>query len=331
ETTLAEIDKLGKLLFYDPILSGNNSRSCISCHQSTAFFTDTATATSLQYNQSDRLDRNTPSLLNVPYNHLLMLDGKHISMKDQAVAVITNSKEMGADAAEVLKKILSCKEYRNAFIKLLKYTPQEKEITMEHITSALSFYYSKFSKYDAAFDEAMNTEKELDPKAKKGFNIFMSKAQCATCHFVPQFNGVKPPYVGSEFEVLGVPEDTTYKALSKDKGRYEVNAAQETAHAFRTGTLRNAEHTKPYMHNGVFNTLDQVIDFYNTGGGSGKGLLVENQTLSADSLHLTNDEKKQLIAFIKSLSERIHFELAPEQLPASSIAILNKRKVGGSY
>ena len=331
ENVLAAIDKVGKLLFYDPVLSGNNMRSCASCHQSTAFLTDTTAITALQYNQTDRLERNTPSLVNVPYNHLLMLDGKHITMKDQAMSVITNPKEMGGTSRDVLKKILSCKEYKNTFTKLLKYTPQEKEITMEHITSALSFYYSKFSKYEAAFDEAMNTGKELDSLAKRGFNVFMSKAQCATCHFLPQFNGVKPPYIGSEFEVLGVPEDTAYNALSKDKGRYEINEAKETMHAFRTGTIRNAEKTKPYMHNGVFQNLEQVIDFYDAGGGTGKGLVVKNQTLAGDSLHLTKEEKKQLIAFINSLTEQVDFEAAPLQLPASSNVLLNKRKVGGNY
>jgi cytochrome c peroxidase len=331
EQVLAELDKVGKQLFYDPILSGNNMRSCISCHQSTEFFTDTTVAASMQYNHTDPLERNSPSLLNAPYNHLLMLDGKHITMKDQAKAVITNPKEMGADAEEVLKKILSCKEYKNTFKKLLKYTPQEKEITIEHITSAITFYYSKFSKCSAPFDDAMNTDRVLDPEAKQGFNVFMSKAQCGTCHFVPQFNGVKPPYVSSEFEVLGVPADTAYKALSNDRGRFEINAAIETAHAFRTGTIRNAEKTKPYMHNGVFTNLNQVIDFYDAGGGVGRGLKVQNQTLSSDSLHLTTTEKKQLLSFIKSLTETIDFEKAPEYLPKSSIAILNKRKVGGNY
>jgi cytochrome c peroxidase len=328
---LAELDKVGKLLFYDPILSGNNQRSCISCHQSTEFFTDTATATALNYNHTEMLERNTPSLLNAPYNHLLMLDGKHITMKEQAKAVITNGKEMGSDEQEVLQKVLSCKEYKDTFKKLLKYTPQEKEITLEHITSAITFYYSKFSACTAPFDEAMNGRKIVDPEVNRGFNVFMSKSQCATCHFVPQFNGVKPPYVSSEFEVLGVPSDTTYKALSSDKGRYGINAAEETANAFRTGTLRNAEKTKPYMHNGVFTDLNQVIDFYDAGGGMGRGLNVTNQTLSPDSLHLTQIEKKELIAFIKSLTESIDFELAPESLPKSSIAALNKRKVGGNY
>jgi cytochrome c peroxidase len=331
ETALAELDRVGKLLFYDPILSGNNKRSCVSCHQSNSFFTDTTCVTAMQYNQKDKLKRNSPSLIGAPYNHLLMLDGKHISMKDQAVSVITNPDEMCADEKEVLKKVLSCKDYKRAFKQLLKYTPQEKEITMEHITSALTFYYSKFSKYDAPFDEAMNADKPITSQAIRGFNLFMSKAQCATCHFVPQFNGVKPPYVGSEFEVLGVPEDTTFKKLSTDKGRYAINEAEETIHAFRTGTVRNAEKTKPYMHNGVFTDLNQVIDFYDAGGGKGRGLNVENQTLSADSLHLTQREKSELILFIRSLTENIQFELPPDHLPTSSISSLNERKVGGNY
>jgi cytochrome c peroxidase len=328
---LTELDRIGKLLFYDPILSGNNMRSCASCHQSDTYFTDTSNTTSLQYNHTDKLERNAPSLIGALYNHLLMMDGKHISMKDQAMAVITNPKEMCADEKEVLKKVLSCKEYKKVFKEWLKYTPQERDVTMEHITSALTFYYSKFSKYDAPFDEAINTNKPLKEDAKAGFNLFMSKAQCATCHFVPQFNGVKPPYVSSEFEVLGIPEDILFKELSDDKGRYEINAAVETFHAFRTGTVRNAEKTKPYMHNGIFSDLNQVIDFYNVGGGAGRGLKITNQTLSADSLYLTQREKQQLITFIESLTENIQFELPPAYLPSSSISGLNQRKVGGTY
>jgi cytochrome c peroxidase len=159
----------------------------------------------------------------------------------------------------------------------------------------------------------------------------MSKAQCATCHFVPQFNGVKPPYIGSEFEVLGVPADSLYKTLSPDSGRYTLNPANETFRAFRTGTLRNSERTKPYMHNGAFNTMNQVLDFYDGGGGIGHGLTIPNQTLSSDSLHLTKVEKQNLIAFIKSLNEDIEFETKPEHLPLSKNKNLNYRKVGGEY
>lgn len=331
EAALAEIDRLGKMLFYDPILSGNNMRSCASCHKPTEFFTDTVATTSLQFNQKDFLPRNSPSLLNAEYNHLIMMDGKHISLLNQTKAVITNPVELGSNEKEILQKVLSCKEYSKGFKSLLKYTPQETEITFEHIASALTYYYCKFSRYYSPFDEAMNEHKAIDASAIQGFNLFMGKAQCATCHFAPQFNGVKPPYIGSEFEVLGVPQDTNFKQLSPDKGRHEVNPAYETMNAFRTGTIRNAAHTAPYMHNGVFKTLEQVIDFYDAGGGAGRGLKVENQTLSSDSLKLTKTEKAQLISFIKSLNENIAFEAPPQKLPKSKIKALNTRKVGGVY
>jgi cytochrome c peroxidase len=328
---LAEIEKIGKLLFYDPILSGNNQRSCASCHKPTQYFTDTLTNTSLQFDEKSFLPRNSPSLINAPYNHLILLDGKHISLQNQTKDVITNPIELGSNEQDVLKKVLSCKEYKDAFKSFLKYTPTEKEVTIEHLSSAITLYYGKFSKYYSPFDMAMNNKERLNDNAKKGFNVFMSKAQCATCHFAPQFNGVKPPYVGSEFEVLGVPTDTNFTSLSPDKGRFNINAAKETANAFRTGTIRNAAKTAPYMHNGVFRTIEQVIDFYDLGGGNGKGLKVNNQTLSSDSLHLTKDDKTNLIAFINSLTENIEFENVPEKIPMSKNKKLNDRKVSGKY
>ncbi len=329
---LAEIDRVGKLLFYDPILSGNNERACASCHKPAQFFTDTAVRTAFHFNHSKLLPRNTPTLVGALYNHLVMLDGKHYNLQHQSMGVITNAVEMsGGDSAAILKKVLSCKDYKKAFGRLLRFTPQESEITMEHIASALTFYYSKFSRHDAPFDDAMNAGRHPEPAVVAGFNIFMGKAQCGTCHFAPQFNGVKPPYVGSEFEVLGVPADNRYASLSADKGRGDVHPAPEMHHAFRTGTVRNAARTAPYMHNGALGTLAELIDFYDGGGGAGHGLEVPNQTLSADSLHLTPGEKKALTAFIYSLNERVPTERPPTALPRSSNRKWNTRKVGGSY
>jgi len=331
DKALVEIDRIGKMLFYDPILSANNSRSCFSCHNSFEYFTDTATATAFQFNHQDFLPRNTPSLINVEYNHLVMLDGKHINLQNQVKEVVSNHMEMGSDRAALLKKILSCADYEKTFKNLLTYTPQEKEVTFDHVASAITFYYSKFSYGYAPFDEAMDQNKPMPPAVTRGFNLFMSKAQCATCHFVPQFNGVKPPFVGSEFEVLGTPADKNFTALSADVGRFGVNPAPEMLHAFRTGSIRNIAHTKPYMHNGVFTSLEEVIDFYNAGGGAGKGLKVENQTLSSDSLHLSAAEKKDLLVFIHALDEKIPFEAPPAKLPTSRTKSLNNRKVGGDY
>lgn len=331
EKILSEISETGKLLFYDPILSGNNKRSCASCHKPTEYFTDTVATTNLQFDGYHLLPRNTPTLINANFNHLLMFDGKHISLQAQAKDVITNPIEMASKEKDLLEKVLSCKDYKTRFSKFLKHTPHEKKITFEHIVSAITVYYSGFSNYYSPFDSAMENKKELNEDAKSGFNLFMSKAQCATCHFVPQFNGVKPPYIGSEFEVLGVPHDTTFTGISPDKGRYEINPANETFDAFRTGTVRNAQFTKPYMHNGVFRSLKQVIDFYDAGGGAGKGLNVPNQTLERDSLRLSEKEKNDLMAFIISLNENIVFERPPLSLPQSKIKELNNRRVGGEY
>jgi cytochrome c peroxidase len=331
ESLLKDIKQTGKLLFYDPILSANNARSCASCHKPTEYFTDTTMATAFQFDHNEHLPRNTPSLVNAVFNHLVMLDGKHISLQDQAKDVMHNEREMANNEKEIVKRILSCKEYKDAFKRFLKYTPEEKNVSLSHIVSAITYYYADFSNYDAPFDEAMNNKRTTTIDVKEGFNLFMSKAQCGTCHFVPMFNGVKPPYIGSEFEVIGVPEDTTFKKLSPDKGRFDVNPAPEMMNAFRTSTIRNAAHTKPYMHNGVFQTLDQVVDLYDAGGGVGKKLHVANQTLSSDSLKLTPKEKLQLIAFIRSLDENIIFDNAPSSLPASSNKGWNKRKMGGDY
>lgn len=328
---LTEIEETGRLLFYDPILSGNNQRSCASCHKPDQYFTDTSVATALHFDGKRRLSRNTPSLVNAGYNHLLMADGRHFTLEGQARDVMSNPAEMGCDEEALIGKIVSCKVYRKHFDNLLKYTPQEKQVTVNHIASCLALYYSTFSRGYSAFDDAMNGGPELNASAKRGFNFFMGKAQCATCHFVPQFNGVKPPYIGSEFEVLGVPGDKAYTNLSADSGRYNVNPASETLRAFRTGTVRNAARTAPYMHNGVFGSLREVIDFYDAGGGAGRGLDPGNQTLSADSLHLTELEKQDLIAFIEALTEKIPEVNVPASLPVSKVKALNGRRPLGKY
>lgn len=328
---LDEIRHTGKLLFYDPLISGNNKRSCASCHKPTEYFTDTTRLTALQFDGQHVLPRNTPSLVNVIYNHLLMLDGHHYTLQQQALEVMQKPDEMNGRAEDIIDKVMSCKEYKRTFRKLLKYTPEEKQLSLDHIASAITYYYAGFSQFSAPFDDAMNQKQSVSEDVKNGFNLFMGKARCGTCHFVPVFNGVKPPYISSEFEVLGVPADSLYHRLSADSGRYSANAAPEMLRAFRTNTIRNSRYTAPYMHNGVFTTLDQVIEFYEAGGGTGHGFSIPNQTLSGDSLHLSAVEKRQLLAFINSLDENIKFEPSPSMLPQSDIKALNNRRVGGEY
>lgn len=328
---LDEIDSIGKLLFYDPILSGDNKRSCASCHKLDNYLADTSMAAALKFNSTDPLERNQPSLVNSVYNHLLNLDGKFLTLQDQAKGVITNPEEMGGNEEEVVKKVLSVPLYKEYLNRFSSMSNDKEKITIKHITSALTYFYGKFSNYYSRFDEAMNSDQQLDEDAKAGFNVFMGKAQCGTCHFAPQFNGIKPPYINNEFEVIGVPAAASADHISTDHGRFAVHAATETKNAFRTPTIRNTQFTKPYMHNGVYKTMEEVIDFYDAGGGAGKGIAVSNQTLSGDSLKLTAIEKKQLIAFINSLTENIPFETPPQKLPLSKSTTLNQRKAGGEY
>ena len=102
-------------------------------------------------------------------------------------------------------------------------------------------------------------------------------------------------------------------------------------HSFKTSTVRNIELTAPYMHNGVYKNLEQVIDFYNNGGGIGIGLDVPNQTLPQDSLHLSSKEKNQIIAFMRSLTDTTDLTNKPKSLPKFDDIELNKRKIGGNY
>ena len=158
--------------------------------------------------------------------------------------------------------------YNDAFKTFLKYMPEEKQIGINHIIASVIYYYFGFSNYYAAFDEAMNADKNLSTDCVKRFNLFMSKAKCATCHFVPNFNGVKPP----KFGIWSVMHTWRYgfTNMDNDSVRYQINPANETLHAFGTGFLRNIIHTAPYMHNGVFKTLHDVLEFYNNGEGVGK-------------------------------------------------------------
>jgi len=331
EEDLREIEEVGRILFYDPILSGNAKRSCANCHKPTEYFADTTAATNLQLDGIGRIERNSPSLVNAVHNHLLMLDGKHYSLQNQGKDVLLNPIEMGGSKEDILNAVMSCKSYKRTFEKLAKLTPEYPGVTIDHIVSAITYFYSGFSDYPAQLDLAMNNEAILSEESVRGFNLFMSKAECATCHFIPQFNGVKPPYVGSEFEVLGVPSSIAYENLSRDAGRYKINPATETASAFRTGSIRNSSFTAPYMHNGIFRNMDEVLDFYNGGGGAGHGLDVPNQTLSEDSLHLTTEELHCLKVFIQTLDEKIVFPNPPAELPASKLEKFNGRKIGGEY
>ena len=147
--------------------------------------------------------------------------------------------------------------------------------------------------------------KSLNKAEIEGYNLFAGKALCGSCHFFPLFNGTVPPFYNeTEFEVLGTPEASNNKTLDNDPGRFKVTGIEKQRLAFKTPTIRNVELTAPYMHNGVYSTLEEVIEFYHKGGGAGLGLTVPNQTLPFDSLKLSPVEKHRIILFMRTLTEK---------------------------
>lgn len=328
---LDSIQSIGRMWFFDPIFSGNNKRSCASCHKPNEYFTDTALKTAISFDFAGKLSRNTPTLLHANLNHLAMHDGRFYSLMHQAEDVVGNPLEMQTSPKNIIAKMNQIPRYKKSLRWLSSLTPDHPKAEFGHISSALMVYYNAFNHYTSSFDSMIKNIKPMDAEVVRGFNLFMGKAQCATCHFPPHFGGVKPPYTNSEFEVLGTPSDEKSTKLNQDSGRYLFNPASETLHAFRTPILKNVSHTAPYMHNGVFKTLEEVIDFYDAGGGAGHGLVVENQTLTSDSLHLSSVEKKQLILFLNHLDEHPKIKGAPDQLPPSKNKKLNSRKPGGVY
>jgi cytochrome c peroxidase len=186
-------------------------------------------------------------------------------------------------------------------------TPLESSITPVALVKVNSNYSRSLAVFDSKFDNNIN-EKEVSlmVSEKKGFNLFMGKAACATCHFPPAFNGTVPPYYKeTEFEVIGVPKTKKWKnaELDSDLGRYHIFPMKERKGYFKTPSLRNIEKTAPYMHNGVYNNLEEVMKFYNKGGGIGIGIDIENQTLPFSSLDLSDKEIEDIIAFMKTLTD----------------------------
>lgn len=297
ETTPEKIE-LGKLLFNDPVLSGNNSRSCASCHHSDKAFTD-GLEKSISLDGKSLVKRNTPTLTHIAFQRVFFSDSRVNYLEDQAVAVIINENEMHGSLS---KSVIALKKETSYVAKFQKAFPK-KEIDEFGIKNALASYIRSLSNYDSKFDGFMRGEEKFDLDEIAGFNLFSGKAKCATCHFIPLTNGTVPPsFMKSESEVLGVPDK--HKKLDADLGKFELTKAEINRNSFKTPTIRNIELTAPYMHNGVFKTMEEVIDFYNDGGGNGLGFNLQNQTLPEDKLNLTDLEKDQLIAFMKTLTDR---------------------------
>lgn len=312
---------LGRMLFFDPALSKELNMSCASCHDPFKGFSDgipkSATNTTGEF-----LDRNAPTLLNASLYGRYFWDMREYDLERQIKHVVHNDKEFDMDFIELADRLKESSEYVDLFKEA--FGDRDKYIISTwSISNALAAYITSLTSFNSSFDQYVRSETtDLDENIKRGYNLFMGKGACATCHFVPTFSGLVPPfYKDSESEVLGVTIafDTMNPQLDMDPGRrYNGLPSEEADHllfSFKTATVRNAELTAPYFHNGAFTSLDEVLHFYNHGGGAGMGLDLEHQTLPSDRLDLSKVEMNDIISFIHSLTDTVGMTRLPKRLP----------------
>lgn len=290
---------LGKKLFFDKNLSNNQTMSCATCHLPSKGYADGLSLGN--DNSKGLLQRNTPTLLNSIYQKAFFWDGRANTIDDQISAVFKNDKEFNTDVHRFSGNILKDTTYTKQFKNVFGVVPNSNRETVR----AISVYVSTLIGFNSKFDKDLRGEtSSFTAEEKNGFNLFMGKALCATCHFIPLTNGTVPPfYKETEKEVIGVPKTSKNKVLDNDRGFYWVFEEDIHDKMFKTPTVRNVALTAPYMHNGIYNTLDEVVNFYNLGGGAGLGFLLKHQTLPFDELNLSESEQKDLVAFMHTLTD----------------------------
>jgi cytochrome c peroxidase len=297
--------ELGEKLFFEPRLSSNGTRSCASCHNPAMHFTD-GLPKSIGIHPGQAVRRNAASLLYGLFQHAQFWDGRAKTLEEQIRTVIHDSLEMNGKPAETIRKLARERQYRRL---IRKASPGRGILDDTIIYKAIAAYVRTLQPFNSDFDRYMaGDQTALTDSQVNGFNLFMGKAQCGTCHFAPLFNGLIPPlYTLTEFEILGTTasDDWLRPVADTDEGRFETRPTPYFRGAFKTPTVRNAAVTAPYMHNGAFGSLEKVMEFYDKGGGAGLGLDVPDQTLSAMPLNMTDQEKSDIIAFLKALTDRL--------------------------
>ena len=295
-TQLAKKIIFGKQLFNDTSLSKDYNMACATCHVKDLAFTDGRRV--FDKNQT----RNTPTVAYSAYQKGFFMDARSGSLEGQVVGVVENHNEFNMSMDSVVQRVLKNENYK----KLIANLYDNKRVNF-NIRHAIASYIRTLNTFNSKFDRNIRGEEEtLTVDEQKGFNLFAGKAMCATCHFAPVFNGTVPPnYNDTELEFIGVPisADTINAEISSDLGRYNLYKTPERKHFFKTPTIRNIVKTAPYMHNGVYVTLEEVMDFYNKGGGAGLGIHNEYQTLPFDNLSLSEKEITQVIDFMKTLTD----------------------------
>ncbi|WP_156032934.1 cytochrome-c peroxidase [Sediminibacter sp. Hel_I_10] len=301
-----QLQQLGERLFFDTQLSHGNTISCASCHDPQRAYAD-GEATSLSSVQGKRLARNAPTLINAVFSDRYFYDLRALDLEDQAEHVIASHMEFNTSHEEIIEKLNQDKSYAQGFNAVYG----TDKINRYQFSGALASYVISLNSFNSDFDKYIRGEKDhLDPSAKRGFNLFMGKANCATCHYAPTFSGLTPPlYRENESEVLGVLKEPGSFQVDQDLGRMENGIKKDHQNiynrSFKTTTVRNAGLTAPYFHNGAYDLLEDVISFYNSGGAAGIGLSYEvpNQTLSPEPLGLSDKDIQDIKAFIVSLND----------------------------
>jgi cytochrome c peroxidase len=313
--------ELGRVLFFDPILSGDRRTSCASCHHPAYGMADgLARAVGAggsgiglkRAGTGPELRRNTPSLFNVAYNNLHFWDGSAGSLEEQALAPIFAENEMNQpSAAELIRRLRAIPEYREHFARAFGYEtpPDGRDITLPNIARAIAAFERKLTLTETNYDRFVSgRDDQLTTEQARGLVAFFGQGQCAACHTPPLFHD-------GGVSAIGVPASAEKGApLDSDPGFGAVIHRADAFGMFKTPALRHISRTAPYMHNGAFATLEEVIDFYNDGGGRGRGLNVPNQDFKIVKLNLTDQQKRDLISFLKALDD-----LAPAPLPPASV------------
>lgn len=290
-----ELAALGARLFSDARLSAGNRRSCASCHVPARAYTEPrATPTSLD--PSITLRRNTPTLLYDGWHATQLWDGRVVTAETQALRVVHNRAELGLDDAELVARVRADPAYAAAFA-----ARGTSGITAAAIGAALGAYVASLGSGSAPVDAfARGDDAALSAELRRGLDVFVGPGRCARCHVPPLWGGSRPTdFAVPVYSVLGVPASPDGRARDDDPGRYGVTHREIDRGAFKTPTVRDIAKTAPYMHHGRYATLEQVVDFYDRGGGKGLGLEVPNQDPDVRPLHLSAEDRRALLSFLR--------------------------------
>lgn len=279
--------ELGERLFFDPVLSRDSSVSCASCHKPEFAFADTVAFSTGVFNRSGT--RNTPSAMNQTDRNFYFWDGRSETLEDQALGPMENHIEMDFPLTLTIKRLLKNALYKNAFLNVYGKKPSK-----ELVAQAIAAYEKTLETSNTAFDKYVSGDDTtlMSESAKRGLAIFNTKGKCFDCHFGVDFTG------SDKFRNIGL-----YNARDlNDAGRYLVSGQQKDLGAFKTPGLRNIAQTAPYMHNGMFKTLAEVIAYYNE-PDKFVNSSINRDSLLRKPLGLTNAEKQDLENFLLSLSD----------------------------